>query len=104
VNFELKGNIVSDYADSHYSLDTVEFQKHLGRFVYQLNDRLNEDENLQGTSASTEAMCEMFLSKFPPFLKEQGYRQIQNIYCHSISVFEGPSRETKLIVEKYIFA
>lgn len=104
VNFELQGNISSDLIKEQYGIDTVEFQKHLGRFLLSINDNLNEDPMLYDTSGSTEAMCEMFLKHFPSYLKDQGYKKIKNIYCNSISVFEGQFRETKLIVNDYIFA
>lgn len=103
VNFELLGNISSDYCDSQYSIDTVEFQKHLGRFISTLSNNLNEDKRLEGTSASTEMICLMFLEHYPKYLKEQGYSKLKNILCRSISVYEGYSRETRLIVDKYIF-
>lgn len=103
VNFELEGNISADYGNSYYGIDTVEFQKHLGRFILTLPDKLNQDPRLKNTSCSTEAMCDFFLKYFPPFLKDQGYQKIKNIKCLSISVWEGTARETKLIVNNNIF-
>lgn len=103
VNFELKGNITSDFNTSQYGIDTVEFQKYLGRFVETLPDKLNEDDRLKDTSCSTEALCQFFWEYFPPFLQESGYKKARDVICLSVSVFEGPYRETRLILNKPIF-
>ena len=103
VNFELCGDINSYFNTSEYGIDTVEFQKYLGRFVETLPDKLNTDDRLSKKSCSTETLCSFFIEYFPSFLKESGYKKLKGVICLSVSVFEGYSRETKLNVNKNIF-
>jgi 6-pyruvoyl-tetrahydropterin synthase len=103
VNFELSGNINSHFNNSEYGIDTVEFQKYLGRFVETLPDKLNTDSRLSKKSCSTESLCNFFVEYFPNFLKESGYKKLKSVVCLSVSVFEGYSRETKLNVNNNIF-
>lgn len=103
VNFELSGAINSHFNTSEYGIDTVEFQKYLARFVETLPEKLNTDKRLTGKSCSTETLCTFFVEHFPSFLKDHGYKKLKNINCISVSVFEGYSRETKLIVNRNIF-
>jgi len=103
VNFEMSGEITSYFTTSEYGIDTVEFQKYLGRFVETLPDKLNTDLRLINKSCSTESLCIFFQEYFPDFLRESGYKKLKDIFCLSISVFEGYSRETKLIINKNLF-